>query len=225
MTSIDTSSANEPAPEIPIFAASAPAVMADRNTVSALFAGVMSQLASAVEVDAAMLDRPTPCSQFTVGELQRHVLGWLQFFAAALADPTGADKRIDPDSWNLGTDESPATIVGAAGADIERAIRDLPDGELVVMAQARMSKEAVLAMALGEYLVHGWDLSVSTGRRWEPAEDAAVPALEFLQGTVVPEYRGPDTGFFDAEVAAHEDASAFEQLLCFAGRNPYNHRS
>jgi uncharacterized protein (TIGR03086 family) len=83
-----------------------------------------------------------------------------------------------------------------------------------------MAGDGVLAMALGEYLVHGWDLAVATGREWSAAEDAAEAALAFLRSTVRPEHRGPDSGFFDEEVAPDPDASAFERLLCFAGRDP-----
>ena len=75
-------------------------------------------------------------------------------------------------------------------------------------------------MALGEYLVHGWDLAVSTGRSWEAAEAAAEPALAFLHTTIAPEYRGPDSGLFGEEVTAPPGATVFERLLCFAGRHP-----
>jgi uncharacterized protein (TIGR03086 family) len=96
--------------------------------------------------------------------------------------------------------------------------------DVVTMSQARMAGDGVLAMALGEYLVHGWDLARATGRAWPPAESAddaaAEAALAFLQTTVAPEHRGPDSGFFDAEVAAPTGAGAFVRLLCFGGRDP-----
>ncbi|MEL6982749.1 MAG: hypothetical protein AAFO29_10035, partial [Actinomycetota bacterium] len=77
---------------------------------------------------------------------------------------------------------------------------------------------------------HGWDLAVATDRTWTPAnadsdggdrfEEASVAALAFLETTVAPEYRGPDSGFFGHEVEAPVDATAFQRLLCFAGRQP-----
>ena len=103
------------------------------------------------------------------------------------------------------------------------AIEDGVAGEVVVMSEARMAGDGVLAMALGEYLIHGWDLAVATDRTWRGAEAAAdaaaSAALDFLRSTVRPEFRGPDTGFFDEEVPPSGGATAFEQLLCFAGRH------
>ncbi len=194
--------------------------MSDNEASSALFEAVLTNLAAVADIDPSSAANPTPCEGFDVAALQSHVLGWLQFFAAALTDPTGEAGRLDPDAWKLADGQLGADVVTTALADIQHAIRDLPEGELVVMAQARMTKGAVLAMALGEYLTHGWDLSVSTGQAWSPAEGAAEPALEFLQATVAPEYRGPDTGFFDTEVPAPDGTTPFEQLLCFTGRDP-----
>ncbi len=137
-----------------------------------------------------------------------------------LNDPAGAAERLDPGTWNLGPQRRPADLVRQGAADIESAIDAGAASALIVMSQARMTGDAVLAMALGEYLVHGWDLAVSTGRSWEAADVAAEPALGFLHTTIAPGHRGPDSGFFDEEVTAPPEATAFERLLCFAGRHP-----
>lgn len=208
--------------ELPIFPTTAPEVFADPAATRALFDPVLGQLAAVVGIADGDGDRPTPCRDYTVAGLRRHVLAWLQFFAAALNDPDGTADRIDPDDWDLGVDDRPGSIVARAVADIGRAIDTGAAGRLVVMSQARMAGDGVLAMALGEYLVHGWDLAVATGRSWPPAGDdaAAEAALAFLRTTVAAEYRGPDSGFFGDEVTAPTDASAFTRLLCFAGRQP-----
>ncbi len=209
--------------ELPVFPTPPAPDVADPATAKARFEPVLGHLATVVDVTAGDLDRPTPCENYDVAALRHHVLGWLQFFAAALNDPDGASDRIDPESWVLEPDtESPAAIVKRAGTDIATAIDDGVADRLVKMSQARMAGDGVLAMALGEYLVHGWDLALATGRDWPPAAqaDAAETALAFLQGTVAPEYRGPDSGFFGHEVEAPAGATAFVRLLCFAGRQP-----
>ena len=212
--------------DLPVFPAVAPAVFADAEATIDLFRPVLGDLASVVEVADDQLDGSTPCDGFDVAALRHHVLGWLQFFAAALNDPAGETDRLDPDTWSLGAEDRPSDIVTRAAADIETAIGAGVAGRLVVMAQAQMPGDAVLAMALGEYLVHGWDLAVATGRPWAPGgpsranDEAARAALAFLETTVQPEYRGPDSGFFGHEVEAAADATAFERLLCFGGRQP-----
>lgn len=207
------------AAELPIFPATAPEVFKDREATKALFAPVLADLAAVVAVDDELLERPTPCEGFTVAQLRTHVLAWLQFFAAALDDPTGNAPRIDTETWQLADDQDPGAVVSAAAAQIAAAVDTGVAEELVVMSQARMAGDCVLAMALGEYLVHGWDLATSTGRDWTAADHAAEAALAFLKTTVAPEYRGPDSGFFGYEVPAPEGAGPFEQLLCFTGRD------
>lgn len=208
--------------DLPVFPTDAPAAFRDPEAVAAMFDTVLSRLAGLVDVPADRLDAPTPCAAYTVDQLRRHVLAWLQFFASALTDPSAAAPRLDPEAWQL-DGAAPGDIVERAHHDIRRAAERGVAAELVVMSQARMAGDGVLAMALGEYLVHGWDLAVATGRPYD--EDAAIgaaaaPASAFLRTMVAPEHRGPTSGFFDAELPAPLGATTLEQLLCFAGRRP-----
>lgn len=205
---------------LPLFPTTAPEVFRDAAATVALFERTLERLATLVDVDPAVLTGATPCAGYTVGDLRRHVLAWLQFFATALNDPDGVAPRIDPEGWDLAPDERPSAIVERAAADIARAARAGAAEQEVVMSQARMAGDGVLAMALGEYLVHGWDLAVATGRAYDGDDEAAAPALAFLHTTVVTQFRGPDSGMFDDEVTAPPDAGAFVRLVCFAGRDP-----
>lgn len=209
--------------ELPIFPATAPVVFGDRAATRALFTPVLDQLAAVVGIDDELLQGPTPCDGFTVEQLRTHVLAWLQFFATSLAEATAAadsTERVDPETWRLAADQDPGAVVSAAAVQLLAAADAGAAEQLVVMSQARMTGDCVLAMALGEYLVHGWDLATATGQPWTTSDDAAEAALDFLKTTVAPEYRGPDSGFFGHEVPAPEGAGPFEQLLCFTGRDP-----
>lgn len=220
-TSIDpTDAMSSPTAELPLFPTTAPAVFSDADATIALFDPVLTALAAIVEVSDDRLDDPTPCRAYTVGELRNHVLGWLTFFAAALNDPGGATDRPVPDTWEPAVGEEPAGVVERASAAIISAVESGVADDIVVMSQARMAGRGVLAMALGEYIVHGWDLATATGRPWLVDSEAADAARTFLEGTVAPEYRGEDSGFFGDEVTAPDDASPLERLLCFAGRDP-----
>ena len=206
--------------ELPIFPASAPAVFCDPDATPGLFADVLERLAAVVDIDDDQLDLPTPCAEYTVRDLRHHVLGWLGFFAGALADPPAATARPDPEAFVLAEDTAASEVVLGALAKIQRAIAEDAASQLVVMSGSRMAGDAVLGMALGEYIVHAWDLATATGQPYSASESAVVPAHRFLEGMVAPEYRGPDSGFFDNEVTVPDDASPLDKLLGFAGRDP-----
>ncbi len=206
--------------ELPLFPTSAPPLFRDGAVTKRLLNDVLENLSAVVDVAPDLHSLSTPCRSFSVGALQQHVLAWVQFFAAALNDPLGHATRIDPTTWALSADESPAEIVKSASALLGRSIDANVADQLVVMSAARMAGDGVLAMMLGEYLVHGWDLAMATGRPWGADELASESALTFLQSMIAPEFRGEDSGFFGDEIPAPPGASAFVRLLCFAGRDP-----
>lgn len=206
--------------EFPIFPTSAPTVFCDPDATADLFRAVLDRLAIVVNVDDNQLDLSTPCAGFTVRELRTHVLGWLEFFAAALSDPAATTARPDTQAFVL-SDGTPASqVVRNVLATIRQAIADDVAGQLVVMSGSRMAGDGVLGMALGEYIIHAWDLASATRQPYSAPEPAIVAAHEFLEGMVAPEYRGPDSGFFETEVAVPDDASPLDKLLGFAGRAP-----
>ncbi len=214
---------SEQTAEIPYFPATAPATFADPGATVALFRPVLEALAGVVDVPAASLGAPTPCASYTVADLRDHVLGWLQHFATAVTDPDRVAPRDDPDAYRAADDPRPLPdVVLGAGEAIERATLAGVAGRRVVMSQSAMDGDAVLAMALGEYLVHGWDLARATGRDWPVPEQACRAALEFFGGMITPEYRSADGGggFFGPEVEVRHDAPALDRLLGFAGRDP-----
>jgi uncharacterized protein (TIGR03086 family) len=213
------------ATELPVFPTTAPAVFCDPDATRALFGDVLGRLAEVVDLDDDQLTLPTPCAQYDAGELRAHVLGWLGFFAAALGDPAATSPRPDPEGLELVVGEPASALVRRNLEQIQQAIADDAAGRMVTMSSSRMAGDGVLGLALGEYIVHGWDLARATGRPYSAPDAAVAPAHEFLLGMVAPEYRGPDTGFFDVEVEVPADAPALDRLLGFAGRDPAWERS
>jgi uncharacterized protein (TIGR03086 family) len=207
---------------IPFFPAVAPAACTEVTSAWALLAPVLEALADVVETSAP-LEAPTPCRSYSVGELRDHVLGWLQYFAVALADPDRAGPRLEPDAYRAAQESRPLPdVVHDSAARIRTALDGGVLQRRVVMSQAQMDGAAVVAMALGEYVVHGWDLATATGRPWQPSSQACQASLEFFAGTVAPEYRSEDGagGMFGPEVEVSPDASPLQRLLGFAGRDP-----
>jgi uncharacterized protein (TIGR03086 family) len=209
--------------ELPYFPAKAPEVFSGPpEPVVALFTPVFSALADVVDRPGSEdLARPTPCPQWDVDRLRDHILGWVQFFAAALEDPERSAPRLDPDAYRNADDgRPPGAVVRDAAGRIERTVRAGVAHERVVVSQSVMDGSAVLAMMLGEYLVHGWDLAHALDLPWTPADDACEAALAFSRATVAPEFREMEGAVFGPEVVVPEDAPALDRLLAFSGRTP-----
>ncbi len=145
---------------------------------------VLDDLAGLVDVPAAGdLAEPTPCERFDVAGLRDHVLGWLPFFAAALSDPDARGPRPDPEAYRAAEAGRPlADDVRAAAAAIVAATHGGISGRHVVLSASRMDGDAALAMVLGEYVLHGWDLARALGRPWTPPPAACEAALQFFEG-------------------------------------------
>ena len=213
-----TTTADEP----PYFPAAAPAELADAGIAVSYLEPVLDQLAEVVtRATPEIFGDPTPCRQYDVATLRDHVVGWLQFFAAAFADPGRNAQRPDPDAYRAADDDRDlAEVVRDAAGTLEDAVRGgVLDGQ-IVLQQSRMDGPAAFAMVLGEYLIHGWDLAVAVGAPWTPPEQACETALEFFRAMILPEYRGGEGGFFGEEVPVAPDAPALDRLLGFAGRRP-----
>lgn len=208
---------------LPFFPAPTPVLLStEPEPVVALLSPVLDDLAELVAgIGPAELTRPTPCPDFDIAALLDHVLGWLQFFAAALADPDGRTVRPDPLAYRVAADgRDRGEVVRGCAATLVAAVRGGVQQREVAMSQARMAGPAALGMVLGEYLVHGWDLARATGRAWAPPAAAAEAALEFFAGMITPGYRG-EGGYFSAEVPVPADAPALDRLIGFAGRQPH----
>jgi uncharacterized protein (TIGR03086 family) len=213
-----TTTADEP----PYFPATAPPELSDPGTAVSYLEPVLSQLAEVVSrTTPDTLGDPTPCRQFDVATLRDHILGWLQFFAAAFADPARQGERPDPDGYRAAEDDRDlADVVRDSAGTLLDAVRGgALDGQ-IVLKQSRMDGPGAFGMVLGEYLVHGWDLAAAVGAPWTPPERACEAALEFFRAMVLPEYRGEEGGFFGEEVPVPSDAPALDRLLGFAGRRP-----
>lgn len=218
---IRMTTAETTASDLPFFPVPMPPVFEQAEPLLDLVSPVLDRLALLVEgsMDAEPGAR-TPCADFDVTALRDHIVGWLDFFGAALADPQRRTSRPDPTAYRAADDgRVPAEVVRAAAAKIEEAVRGgVLNGEVAV-SQSRMSGPGVLGMVLGEYTVHGWDLARATGQLWDPPTASCEAALDFFRGMVAPEYRGGDGGFFAEEVFVPASASAIDRLIGFAGRD------
>jgi uncharacterized protein (TIGR03086 family) len=165
-------------------------------------------------VPAGAGDAPTPCSDWPVRRLLGHMTGWLNGFEETLR--TGS-LELDPESFTPGDD--PAAEYRAAGDRLLETWRASDPDAAVRLFGSPLPVKFLYPMALGEVVVHGWDLATATGRPAPWSAEQAEFVLAGLRPMMKPEYRGPDKAM-GAEVPVPEDAPAIDRLVGFTGRDP-----
>ncbi|TMK85009.1 MAG: hypothetical protein E6G44_08465 [Actinobacteria bacterium] len=139
---------------------------------------------------------PTPCRSWDVRELVNHLVHDLQQFTAM-----AAGGRYEKDESDV------------IGEDWLGAIH-LPFGDV----PATWS----VGQQVADIVVHGWDIAKATGQPTELDPDLGRVSLEWGRENLKPQFRGDeDSGkVFGPEVAVPEDATVYEQLAGWFGRDP-----
>ncbi len=163
-----------------------------------------------VQLDDLLLERRTPCSDWTVGDLAEHTIGAIDMFAGAAASTVAAS--VD-EAAAVGTlvqrfDAAVARNLTAWSALADPAARlTLPFGEFPADVAAGINQL--------DSFVHAWDLGVSLGLPVALPDDLADAAMRMAK-VRVPIGRGR---VFGAEVTT-TSTNPGEKLLAFTGRDP-----
>jgi uncharacterized protein (TIGR03086 family) len=177
----------------------------------------MAALVQAVPDDA--LGAPTPCADYTLGDLLGHVCGLAAALQAVAAKDLGDVTRAAPsgDATQL-----PPGWRARAAEDLERmaeAWRDPAAWEGMTQAGGvdLPGAEAGL-VALDELVVHGWDVARATGQPYE-LDDPSLQAVHDWLAQFPPgeEDRG---GIYAAAVEVPEGAPLLDRVVALAGRDP-----
>lgn len=155
------------------------------------------------------LDRPTPCAEFTVAGILEHMRGGATVFAAAFrgqAAEGGAPPGGDPVAATRDALVDLIAAIRAPGA-LDRAV-DTPLG--------RGPAEAFARFVVLDGLVHGWDLSVATGRPYDPPAALVEEVEGFARAAITDDMRA--AGAFAAPAEPGPGAGALERLVAFTGR-------
>ncbi|HEX6418685.1 MAG TPA: TIGR03086 family metal-binding protein [Acidimicrobiales bacterium] len=158
--------------------------------------------------------RPTPCPDYDVDALVRHLVGWVRSFEAAA---NGRTFEGDPSVVEVGDD--PAARFRAAADSLVAGWRTHGFDREVAMMGGPQPAEIVFNMTVMEYLTHGWDLAVATGQPVPYTEGEAAEVLRRAEGTLPAQYRGASMPFGEV-VAVPADAPAIDRLVAFMGRDP-----
>ncbi|HWJ11958.1 MAG TPA: TIGR03086 family metal-binding protein [Nocardioides sp.] len=162
---------------------------------------------------------PTPCEEYTVGDLVDHVGGLaVAFTGAARKEPT------------------PGSAQGGSGdaSRLEPGWRDRIAGDLRALAEAwrepaayegmtaaggvDLPGDVAAAVALNEVVVHGWDLATALGRPYAVADSDVEACLSFARPFSTPETAGERGTAFGAVLPVPEGATPLVELLALLGR-------
>ena len=172
----------------------------------ALLTVAVAQAADLLDlVDEGGLDGPTPCHDWTVGDLVDHLVNAPGHFTMIM--------RGEQPDWG-----APPEHVGADRADRFRdAGGVLVSGWRATADDASAgSQPSPLDWQLAELAVHTWDLGTALGRPTGHLDPGvAERGLAFMRQGLTADNRGP---VFAPEQPAPPDADAYARIAAFAGR-------
>ncbi|RKE23324.1 TIGR03086 family metal-binding protein [Streptomyces sp. TLI_171] len=172
-------------------------------------------------VDVTVLDLPTPCGAWTLGQLLAHMVGQNHGFAAAARGET-RDRGVWDDR-PVGTD--PAGVFAASAADVTAAFAEnaatergfwLPEIHDTVLFPATRA----IGFHFLDYLVHGWDVAVSIGARPRFDPDLLAAVLPIAEQVPTGPARERPNAAFRPALAVPTDATPLDRVLRLLGRDP-----
>jgi len=156
-------------------------------------------------VTEADLGRPTPCSDFTVGQLVDHFVTSL----AQLGGMAGADVHL----LEPGT---PEARVAHAGQQATEAWSTRGLDGTIPFGEGEMPASFAASILPLELLLHTWDIATATGRTLPVSDEVVGYCTELAQAVINDPTRAG--GSFGPEVAAPAGATAMQRLAAFSGR-------
>jgi uncharacterized protein (TIGR03086 family) len=189
--------------------------MIDLNPAAARLSGLIEA------VPDAALGGPTPCSQYSVGDLLDHIAGITIAFGGAAAKAKGDSADMGPRGDASHLDPNWRTSVPKRLEGLARAWQnsDAWSGMTKVGGQD-IPGEVAGIVTFGELSVHGWDLSRATNIPFEPDPRGVAPLFELVRKTMTSGQDAPRGTAFGPAVPVAEDAPLFHQTLGLLGRDP-----
>jgi uncharacterized protein (TIGR03086 family) len=160
----------------------------------------------------ADLSRPTPCTEYTVGDVGQHLVRSMVLLASV------ADEQIGtPVAGSLDTTGSlDVTVAATAEAALAAWRHRGLDGSVAVGRSVLPASVAVEIIPL-ELLVHGWDIAHATGQHIDVTPEVAGYVLDRARELITADKRGRS---FAAELPAEAAATTLQRLIAFTGRAP-----
>ena len=156
------------------------------------------------------LSRPTPCAEYTAGDVGRHVVRSMVLLASVAGEQIGEPAA----DLAAGLLEEQVTVTAEAALAAWRR-RGL--GGTVAVGRSSLPASLAVEIIPLELLVHGWDIARATGSAIDVTPEVAGYVLSRARELVTDDKRGRS---FAAEVPAGPQATVLEQLIAFTGREP-----
>jgi uncharacterized protein (TIGR03086 family) len=184
---------------------SSPAAVLD----SALFT-LLAALRSAAHTPR---DAPTPCADFTLGQLVDHLVGNARMLGAALSAPAPAGPTT-----SLGWQADPEDAVARELWPAVAGAQNLLPGQQVELAGSPVESGELVAFLSVEFLVHAWDVSQSTGSTLDASPELCAAVLDHAHQVGSSAFF--TGGQFDPPVEVPAGTPPLEQLIALTGRRP-----
>ena len=152
------------------------------------------------------LARPSPCTEYTVGEVGQHLVRSMVLLASVAGERLGS-----PAAGPL-EGQVTATAEAALAAWQRRGL-----GGSVAVGRSTVPARLAVEIIPLELLVHGWDIARATGSQIDIAPEVADYVLGRARELITEDKRGRS---FAAEVPAGPTATNLERLIAFTGRVP-----
>ncbi len=159
------------------------------------------------------LNSPSPCTEYTVGDLIDHVdlvaQGTTTLALGSSAFPDRGYSHLEPDWRDTVTQHVRA--LGKAWDDpaVWEGTGNVPGSDL--------SNSTWAKIALTELVVHGWDIATATGQAFDLQEHTLHACLEHV-AVFVPNAPLPDVWGHPVDVPP--DAALLDRILAITGRDP-----
>ena len=164
---------------------------------------------------------PTPCSEYSVGDLLDHIAGITVAFG-------GAAVKAEGESANMGPQGDASNLDANWRASLPQRLEALARAWLDINAWSGITRvggqdipgEVAGTVAFGELAIHGWDLSRATSIPFEPDSAGVTLLFDLVRQTFGPGQDSPRRPAFGPAVPVAQDAPIFDQTLGLLGRDP-----
>ncbi|MFC0114715.1 TIGR03086 family metal-binding protein [Kibdelosporangium aridum] len=174
---------------------------------------VTADVVSQVRPDQLRL--PTPCADWTLHGLLRHLVSEDLAFAAATTAGTDSSD-VDWNAGRLGADPVADYQRAAAGYLAAFEPDSVLDRQMRINVFGVFPGSVAVTMHFIDTVVHGWDVAKTIGVPYTPDEQLCAVALKVMR-------RFPSdrpTPAFGVMVEVPDDASELDKLVAYVGRDP-----